>query len=136
MENVEKFNVLVGLIFARLYSQHPLPVRLNGSRFLSEVVNEDEHDESFDFNDYFNSTVKWLEKAGYIWIETDFSSMGGNWEYELMLSERGFEALRKTPESLDGSESLGQKFVRFSKDKSSEVISILIEHTVNSAISG
>ena len=31
MDNMNKFNNLVGLIFGRLYEQHPLPAHLSGA---------------------------------------------------------------------------------------------------------
>ena len=116
---MEKFNKLVGLIFGKLYEEFPVPVELTPETFLNQIIGEDDGEGSFNFDDYFGSTIKWLETADYIWIEQDDSSFDGP-IFAVVLSERGLESLRKVPDSLEGSASIGERLVSFSKSKASE----------------
>ncbi|UXZ55958.1 hypothetical protein LOS15_08020 [Halomonas sp. 7T] len=131
---MEKFNRLVGLLFGTLYEEFPVPLRLDAGDYLEKTIDEDDYEGSFNFSEYFEHTVKWLETAGYIWISQDFSSMDG-YEVEVVLSEKGLEVLRRVPSSLEGSESIGERLARFAKSKTSEAVGVLISAAISSAIS-
>jgi hypothetical protein len=40
---VEKFNLLVGLLFGRLYEEFPVALRVTPAQFLEEAIEEDDH---------------------------------------------------------------------------------------------
>ncbi|WP_432695714.1 hypothetical protein ACQUQP_14340 [Marinobacterium sp. YM272] len=125
MENMDKFNKLVGTIFGRLYEEFPVPVQLVPENFLNHVIDVDDENGAFSFSEYFESTVKWLETADYVWIAQDQSTLAGP-AYDLVRSERGLEALRNVPSSLEGNASIGERLSNFSKSKASEAVSTLI----------
>ncbi|MBZ0330689.1 hypothetical protein KZO25_10225 [Halomonas sp. ANAO-440] len=132
---MEKFNRLVALLFGTLYEEFPVPYRLDAAKFLEKVIDQSDEEGAFNFPEYFESTVKWLETAGYIWIVNDYTTLGG-YEVEVVLSEKGLEALRQVPSSLEGSESIGERFASFTKSKTSEALSTLISIAISSAING
>jgi hypothetical protein len=133
MDSMEKFNKLVGLIFGRLYENFPTPLQLKPASFLESVISKDDGDGAFNFPDYFSSTIKWLETAGYIWTYQDRSSSSGV-AFDVVLSERGLEALRRVPDSLEGKESIGERLANFSKSKASEAISTLISLAITTTL--
>lgn len=132
---MEKFNRLVALLFGTLYEEFPVPYRLDAARFLENVIEARDEEGAFNFPEYFESTVKWLETAGYVWVVNDYTTLGG-YEVEVVLSEKGLEALRQVPSSLEGSESLGERFASFAKSRTSEALSTLISMAIGSAING
>ena len=132
MDTIGKFNKLVGLIFGSLYEQFPQPVVMNDEKFRGDFDDFDEKD-AFDFRSYFESTIRWLENAGYIWIEQDKSSFDGP-EFDVVLSEKGLEALRRVPVSLEGTASIGERLVQFSKTKASEALSTLISLAITTGV--
>ena len=130
---MNKFNKLVGLIFGKLYEGFPVPLELEPDQFFEQMVEELNEEGGFDFSDYFDSTVRWLETADYVWIPIDKSSMDGP-AYDVVLSEKGLEALRRIPESLEGKASIGERLVNFSKNKTSEALSTLISLAITTVV--
>ena len=122
---MEKFNLLAGLLFGRLYEDFPVPLRIAPEQFLEEVIDEDDFEGSFNFIEYFESTVRWLESEDFIRITQDRSEEAVA-EFEVVLSEKGLGALRKVPSSLEGTASLGERFSGFAKCKTSEAVGTLI----------
>jgi hypothetical protein len=136
MSNMEKFNKFVGALFGKMYEEFPMPIRVEPESFLREMLSElDTVEKSMEFPDFFRSTIKWLERYGYLWIVTDSSTKSGA-EYEVVLSERGLEALRKIPDSLEGNASIGERLALFSKAKASDALSTLISLAITTAAQG
>lgn len=129
---MEKFDTLVALVFSRLFSEFPEPVRLSPDSFLNDVIDNNDDEGSFNFLDYFWHTVDWLVAEDYIRITANLSSMS-NKSYEVVLTQKGLQALRKVPDSLQGNKSLGERLVEFSKNKGSEAVSTLISMAINTA---
>lgn len=132
---MERFNQLAALIFARLYENFPVPLELTPTAYLSEIIETDDYDGAFNFDEFFGSTVKWLERAGFVWIDRDNSTYDGP-AYDVVLSERGLATLRSVPNSLEGTASLGERFANFSREKASEAVSTLIAIVINAAAQG
>lgn len=130
---MEKFDTLVALIFSKLFSDFPEPVRLESDEFLENIINEDDYEGSFDFKEYFWHTVDWLVAEDYVRITLDISSDNGK-SYEVVLTQKGLQSLRKVPESLQGNETIGERLVEFSKNKGSEAVSTLVSLAINTAI--
>ena len=131
---MEKFNLLAGLLFGKLYEEFPVSLRIRPEQFLDQVIAENDSEGSFNFLEYFESTVRWLESAGYIWITQDRSD-DTETEFEVVLSEKGLGALRKVPSSLEGAASLGERFSEFAKSKTSEAVGTLISLAITGAVS-
>ena len=98
---MEKFDILVALVFSQLFSEFPEPVRLSSDPFLDDVINKDDEEGSFNFKEYFWHTIDWLVAEGYVRITLECSSMSGK-SYEVVLTQKGLQALRKVPDSLQG----------------------------------
>lgn len=73
---MDKFNTLVDHLFGRLYDGFPVPLRIRPEQFLNETIEEDDFEGSFNFMEYYESTVKWLETVLYIWVTQDLSEGG------------------------------------------------------------
>lgn len=132
---MEQFNLLVGLLFGRLYEEFPVALRVTPAQFLEEAIEEDDYGGSFNFVEYFESTVRWLETAGYIWVNQDLSDDAGP-EFDVVLSEKGLESLRRVPISLEGTASIGERLSSFGRSKASEAIGTLVSLAITSAVSG
>ncbi|MFY3772997.1 hypothetical protein ACOSZC_02585 [Marinobacter salsuginis] len=132
---MEKFNSLVGLLFGRLYDEFPVPLRVRPEQFLDEVIAKEDHEGSFNFIEYFESTVRWLETSGYIWVTQDLSDDGGS-EFEVVLSEKGLDSLRRVPKSLEGKASIGERLSGFGRSKTSEAIGTLVSLAITTAVNG
>ncbi|MFT7404679.1 hypothetical protein [Zhongshania sp.] len=130
---MDNFNRLTGLLFAKLFEEFPVPIRLTPDSFLEQLIKELDDEGEFNFPVYFSSTVKWLNTAGYIWIAEDLCTSSGP-VFDLVLSEKGLATLRKIPESLEGSESIGERLVAFAKSKTSETVSTLISLAITNAV--
>ncbi|WP_404366786.1 hypothetical protein [Marinobacter sp.] len=130
-----KFNLLVGLLFGRLYEEFPVSLRVTPEQFLDEIVDKEDYEGSFNFMEYFESTVKWLETAGYIWVAQDLSDDGGP-EFDVVLSEKGLETLRRVPKSLEGTASIGERLSIFGRSKASDAVGTLVSLAITSAVSG
>lgn len=131
---MKKFDTLVALLFAHLFSKFPEPILLSSGLFLTDVIMEDDMEGAFNFPGYFWHTVDWLVAENYIRVTQDLSTIS-HISYEVVLSEKGLQALRKVPDSLQGNESLGERLISFSKNKGSEAVSTLISLAINSAVS-
>ena len=134
--NMEVFDQLTGKIFGRVFEAFPSSRELSSSKMLAEFVEPDDFDGSWDFDDVFRHTIEWLDRHDYIWVKDDLTTMGDSWSFEITLTERSLEILRKTPDSLKGSETLGERFVAFSKAKASDAVGNLVSLAITTAIAG
>ena len=134
-DNIDKFNELSGLIFAKLYSAFPIPTNLSAAAFVGEnnVISPDGFTgaELTKDAEFFVSSVDWLIKSGFISVLDKNHSLYWN----AVLTEKGLETLKLTPDSL--SSSLGARLVEASKSVgldslkslASQVLSIAIKAT-------
>ena len=109
MDTIDKFNELVGLILIDLQKQFPVSVELSSGGYLSKFVDEDDYDGSWDFLEFFDSTIYWLERAGIIWVTGKEQYQGEPFQFEATLSDKGLELLKSTPSNLEVKESFGKK---------------------------
>lgn len=135
MDSMEKFNKLVGILFGKLYESFPVALEVEPETFLDSIIDELDAEGAFGFSDYFDSTVRWLDMAGYVWIVQDRSADYAP-HFDVVLSERGLEALRRVPSSLEGNASIGERLVAYSKSKASDAIGTLISLAVTTTYQG
>ncbi|QWZ78767.1 hypothetical protein [Aeromonas sp. FDAARGOS 1419] len=133
VSNIERFDIIVVLALADLYSRFPVRQYLASSKFI--VTEDGEHidglspeeewlmrdkntrldDPYFKRKKFASESLKWLVDAGYI--------HGTSLEYEgindAVLTAKGLEVLKATPDSLQG--SLGERLVEAVKADSREV---------------
>lgn len=129
MDNIKNFELLVGMILGDLYKTVPVYSQLTASDYLEKIINVDEYDEAFSFDEFFSATVRWLDRYGYVDIDNKretLSSIG----FSLCLSEKGFHTLRKMPRSIAGHRTLGEMLSQSSKGIAKDTLSKLITDLV------
>lgn len=133
VSNIERFDTIVVLALAELYSRFPVRQYLASSKFI--VTEEGEHidglsseaeghlfaedpylkDPYFKRRNFAFESLRWLVDAGYI-HGTPAAYNGIN---DAVLTAKGLEVLKATPDSLQG--SLGERLVEAVKADSREV---------------
>ena len=104
--NTEAFNVSVALILARLYESFPAPLTLS-----TRDLDPDATPEALAVHDH---TIAFLEREGFLVRSGGDDS--GVIHFGVVLSTRGLALLKAVPESLSGSESVGERLVQIAKD--------------------
>ena len=115
-DNIEKFNFLVGILFARLYETFPLQEKIHFMELNEKYNFSFANDCSFEY-----CAVEWLEKSGYIWIyDKQNTSVVAN------LTPKGLELLKLVPDSIisneDESKNSGDILKSMLKDGATEVV--------------
>jgi len=99
--NIDRFNEVTGKIFASLYCAFPVPIDIHLRDFIDGevLVQDDETLTGYDMSEgalFVDSTVKWLANADFIQIgDNGFESF-----YSVVLTPKGLECLKRTPDSL------------------------------------
>lgn len=119
--NIERFDVLVGRVFAELYQFFPVAVHLEAWEYRDMFTGVPMQDGWVAMEDgvFFQSTVLWLGSAGY--IEHGISINNGDVQ-NCVLTAKGLEVLKALPASLQSGPSLGEQLVDASKGGAKEVI--------------
>ncbi len=133
VSNIERFDTIVVLALAELYSRFPVRQYLASSKFI--VTEDGEHidglspeaeghlfaedpylkDPYFKRKEFAFDSLRWLVDAGYL-HGTPVAYDGIN---NAVLTAKGLEVLKATPDSLQG--SLGERLVEAVKADSREV---------------
>lgn len=75
----------------------------------------------------FEKTASWLVEAGYIWAEeVRESTLNG-----AILSPKGLEVLKATPESLSSGETLGERMSELVKAGSYSLLSKVVDKALS-----
>ncbi|HEY0288551.1 MAG TPA: hypothetical protein VGC62_16330 [Pseudomonas sp.] len=110
VSNIEKFDDYAGKIFAELYQQFPRPCTLTPKDFIEVAEIWDERLEMTlptDDAEFFIATGNWLIQAGYVFG-------GKRVSYQIsdaVLTPKGLEILKATPDSVNGKASLGEALI-------------------------
>lgn len=119
MTNIERFNVLVGVIFAKLYETFPVPVELSVQNFAEQLVDDDELIDKGEYMKggyvkFFTSTVSWLSNHGYL---MKGSTLSGGTVRDCVLTASTLEILNAMPDNLQvKGPSLGDQLISATKD--------------------
>lgn len=104
--NMERFDLLTGALFARLYESFPEPVTLEPRPFLNQIAPEGQDHEaqrvqSFNAIEFFGYTINWLAQTGYLThasqTQAELSIFDG-----CVLTAKGLEVLKALPDSVTG----------------------------------
>ncbi|MDQ7091765.1 MAG: hypothetical protein Q9M50_14210 [Methylococcales bacterium] len=120
MANIELFDEFVATILSYLYIKFPLESALD-ARELSGDKETDEYGTVLDNNKVRSmrfticlATMEWLIETGYIRIKDK-----GQYGYgRAVLTSKGLEVLKSTPESISKNESIGDKLVKLMNEGS------------------
>lgn len=126
--NIELFNGVAGRLFALLYEKFPFYTDVDASSLTVELVAEDNYGEALDMSDLAEAAIKWLAAAGYIWLKEP-TEFGG--PYSAVLSPKGFEVLKATPQAIGEGKALGEKIIELSKDKLNSGFTKLVEIAIS-----
>ncbi|EHD22630.1 MULTISPECIES: hypothetical protein [Brenneria] len=124
--NIEKFNELVGIIFAKLYESFPLKRDLFtddilGKEFLAS--NSQEIGTSAEDEIFFLDSIDWLLMSGYI---VGARSSGGC--HNVVLTAKGLEVLKAVPQSLNS--PLGERIVAAVNAEGRKALSSLVSQAL------
>ena len=131
MNNIELFNGITGKVFAELYQSFPVEAEINLTGYLEDFIAVDDYEGAWEFPEMTKATIKWLDKAGYIWL-TSPQSYGGS--YKATLTPKGLEILKQTPNSIEPTSSIGEKIVEFSKNKFSDGMNEIVKTAISEGI--
>jgi hypothetical protein len=113
MNNVDHFNDVCARTFATLFEAFPQPLDLDYLKVaeLDADGGADEAEVAF-----IQDTLQWLHSAGYIWVQ-NFNTYGAQ---KAVLSPKGLEALKVTPETADTSKPIGERIAELVRGGAAE----------------
>jgi hypothetical protein len=127
--NIQEFNTIAGLIFAKLSQSHPLPTDIDGATIASLYGIEETAvlPSGRVFSDLFTYTLIWLNDEHYT------STRAGHPAQRAVLTTRGLQAMNAVPSSL----SKTTVAVELQKASKNSAINLsMIGELVGSAIGG
>ena len=111
MSNIDRFNECSTRLFATLYENFPLKVRLDYHAWLQGEPAGDGARVDLDDFSLCQATVEWLDEAGYITVKHYTARFADG----VSLAAKGLEVLKAVPSSLEARQSVGDAMVAFSK---------------------
>lgn len=134
--NIERFNILVGAIFAKLYEEFPLPVALSSATFATQLVDAKAlHDGQHKGREIriFTATVIWLEEEGYV---RKGSMLSNGTILRCTLTANALELLNAMPSNLEvKGPSLGDQLIVATKEGVTEKVKDLASEFFSKAVS-
>ncbi len=93
----------------QLYERFPVRTRIDFNFVPEELFDDtDEITDVLQKHVVFGESVRWLEKAGYVWI----GGISSQEAVEVVLTPKALELLKAVPESLTTRETVGELLVR------------------------
>ncbi|OLF53803.1 hypothetical protein [Pseudomonas chlororaphis] len=135
-ENIERFNILVGAIFAKLYESFPVPLALDSSGFVNElIIGErapgEENMLRREDGVFLLATITWLGNHGYI----RHGILHPNGGLECVLTAQTLSVLSAVPESLEvKGPSMGEQLVTSAKEGMTSKVKELASDFLNKAV--
>lgn len=135
--NIELFDEYTGSVLAKLYQNFPIAIDLG----VDEISG---HTQMNDFGVIVNEkgkeskhaqvawhTIQWLKNAGYIHIETQYPYTG---YHGCVLTAKGLEVLKATPESVQPQEYLGDQLVSAAKNGTTATLKEAAKQAISTGI--
>lgn len=120
MNNMEIFNIAVAEVFGQCFANFPMGINFDCVEIaiqISMLLSESEIHARSDIVEreanIVYATIKWLEEAGYIWINSRDLSHSF---YGVILAPKGLEVLNVVPDSLNKSVNAGNVLSRGIKE--------------------
>ena len=135
MKNIDLFETYTAAIFARLYEAFPLPCALDAQQ-ISDCPGIDEFGAMQKPAEICRATMGWLADSGYIRAAgaTQYAMTGA------VLTAKGLEALKATPEALSGKTPVGERIAQLvatgSMDLAREAARVAISSAVKLFLQG
>jgi hypothetical protein len=124
MDSIDRFNAVVGKIFAELYETFPVPMDLSVEMLFDELVPGKPGTDSYkDYADsrgeFFSATVGWLVHAGYLYSTVRNQHLDDESFMQACLTAKAVECLKGLPPSLGG-KTLGKGLSEAIKNSASD----------------
>ena len=138
--NIEQFNVVVGLVFARCYLSFPIRETIYFSELgdeLDKIKGSDEEgflDLGSESNKFAEQSVKWLSESGYLY---GYVERTDTQKTTITLSPKTLEVMNKELISLkenDVSPTIGETLVTNVKKQSKELILFATKEALKSGV--
>jgi hypothetical protein len=130
VSNIEKFDDMVGKMFAQLYLSFPVPHALPAEDFMEAATRPHdtyEIDLPTDDAEFFIATAQWLVKSGFIYgTPRHYTHIE-----DAVLTAKGLEVLHATPNSLDTGPSLGALMADAAKAGGKETLRSLVTEALS-----
>lgn len=130
VSNIEKFDDMVGKVFAELYLSFPLPHALQAEDFMESTTRRHdvyEMDLPSDDAEFFIATAEWLIQSGFIYGEPRYYTH----VEKAVLTAKGLEVLHAIPNSLDTGPSLGARMADAAKTGGKETLRALVTEALS-----
>lgn len=105
--NIDRFDHLVGAIFAKLYANFPIGEHFNSGSFNDLIIVDDEdiggeRSQLMSRPEFFVATLKWLINAEYITVAQEIPNSKGTDFLGRTLTAKALEVLKVNVDSLSG----------------------------------
>ncbi|PMY62079.1 MULTISPECIES: hypothetical protein [Pseudomonas] len=120
--NIKRFDELTGQILGALYESFPVPRALLLKDLISDGISFDERvgfDVPNENGEFLFACIDWLSESGYLRFQSKIHATGYS---ECVLTAKGLEVLKATPDSLSTESSLGEQLVDASKTGAKSLI--------------
>jgi len=124
--NIDIFNESAALIFSELYKSFPVPLYLQYENMTKQLFKDDDTIDRNNHLEVFINTIAWLKTSGYIWLDSE-SEME---VYGVVLSQKGLEVLKITPDSSNDNISIGDRLAETNGECAAEEKSALIKQAI------
>lgn len=132
--NIKLFNELTGRVLGALYEGFPVPRQLFIKNFIDGGYSEDPHlgaEVPNDKGTFFLACVDWLADAGYL----RFGEKNHHFGFmDAVLTAKGLEVLKASPESLKTDQSLGDQLVDASKEVAKDTAKEVLRGTAGQVL--
>ena len=127
LTKIDLFNGITGKVFANLSEKFPAEEAINLNDLTRDFIDPDECDGSCDVPEVTEATLKWLERAGYIWLNNQLGAQG---TCTATLTPKSLKVLKETPDFLEPTKSIGEKIVEFSREQFGEGMNQLVKTAI------
>lgn len=120
--NIKRFDELTGQILSVLYESFPVPRVLLLKDLIPDGISFDERigfDVPNENGEFLFACIDWLTESGYLRFKDKVQATGYT---ECVLTAKGLEVLKATPDSLSTESSLGEQLVDASKTGAKSLI--------------
>lgn len=129
MSNIDKFDILVGKVLAKLYAQFPVKSNIYINDFGYKInleIDEMSGLKSSDDEIFFNATIEWLIENGIIQANRTSSGLFIN----AILTFKGLKLLKSVPKSVDD-KTLGDYLKIYAQNSTNEGIKSVVNKIIS-----
>ncbi|MFO1369357.1 MAG: hypothetical protein U1F46_10210 [Marinagarivorans sp.] len=112
MENMVVFNMAVAEVFGKCFLNFPVKIKIDSNEIALQIASTRPDNEILETDtplptEIVSASINWLIEAGYLWSQGSTDDLEF---YDVVLTPKGLETLKATPQSLLKKESFGAIF--------------------------